>query len=79
GKFSSTDLARLESKAIKLGGNYCVRLFISTAQKAENDPGFEKLCRQAANRRIVVVTGDDLPQIEKKLKREMEQPTYSRT
>ncbi len=74
GKHTTNDLARLESKATKLGGNYCTRLFITTAP--EITPEFRS---QAANRRIVVVSGNTLPQINQKLKQEMDRPTYSRS
>lgn len=78
GGYETNDLARLESKAIKLGGNYCVRLFITTAQKAEDDSDFQKLCNQAKNKRIVIVPGNDLPEIGQQLKKEMEDPTHQR-
>ena len=74
GRYSTNDLARLESKAVKLGGNYCTRLFITTA--TDVSPEF---CSQAKNRRIVVISGNELPQIGRKLKQEMDRPTYARS
>lgn len=79
GRFNSADLARLESKAVKLGGNYCVRLFITSATKEDDDSDFQNFCNQAANKRIVVVSGNDLPAIGKVLKKEMVDPTYPRS
>jgi len=73
GKYRTDDLARLESKASKLGGNYCVRLFITTA--LEVTPEF---CNQAKNRRIIVVNGNELPEISRILTKEMNQPAFQR-
>lgn len=73
GKYAPDDLAVLESKAIRLGGNYCVRLFITTNQHVD-----EKFINQAKNRRIIVVSGNDLKNITTILKKQMNDPDFPR-
>ncbi len=73
GKYDTDDLARLESKAVKLGGNYCVRLFITTNQKVD-----EKFINQAKNRKIVVVSGNELKNVATILNKQMETPDFPR-
>lgn len=73
GKYDTDDLARLESKAVKLGGNYCVRLFITTNLNVD-----EKFINQAKNRKVVVVSGSELKDIEAILNKQMNIPDFTR-
>ncbi|WP_353930214.1 DUF1887 family CARF protein [Okeanomitos corallinicola TIOX110] len=72
-KLDSDDLSILNSKAEKLGGNYCIKLFITS--ECELD---EKFVNQAKNNRIVLVSGNQLTDINKILTDEMQNPTYPR-
>lgn len=72
-KVNSDDLSILNSKAEKLGVNYCVKLFITS--ECELD---EKFVNQAKNNRIVVVSGNQLKDIKKIMTDEMQNPTYRR-
>ncbi|WP_271778255.1 Card1-like endonuclease domain-containing protein [Aphanizomenon sp. CS-733/32] len=74
GKFDTNDLTNLESKAIKLGGKYCVRLLITTSQKVT-----EELINKAKNRQILIVAGEQLKNIGTILKKQMNDPDFSRS
>ena len=73
GGFKSEDLSKLNSKAEKLGGNYCVKLFITSDVKVS-----EEFLNKAKNDKIVVVSGDKFSDLTNILKKEMEKPTYPR-
>ncbi len=73
GKLDADDLSVLSSKAEKLGGNYCVKLFITS----EGDVGKEFL-NKARNNRVVVVSGNELIRMTNILAKEMQSPTYPR-
>lgn len=75
-------LDELETVAEKLGGRYCVRLYVTdqvrqAAPPRQTDP-WEQFLAQAHSARTVVVTGDDLPRLSEILAREMLTPTYPR-
>ena len=73
GGFKSEDLSKLNSKAEKLGGNYCVKLFINSDLKVSDE-----FLNKAKNDKIVVVSGDKFSDLTNILKKEMEKPTYPR-
>ncbi|BAZ51313.1 hypothetical protein NIES4103_39620 [Nostoc sp. NIES-4103] len=73
GKLKSEDLSTLGSKAEKLGGNYCVKLFITS----ENQIG-EEFLNKAQSNRIVVVSGKELINMTEILAQQMQSPTYTR-
>ncbi len=73
GGFKSEDLSKLNSKAEKLGGNYCVKLFITSDVKVSDE-----FLNKAKNDKIVVVSGDKFSDLTNILKKEMEKPTYPR-
>jgi len=73
GGFKSEDLSKLNSKAEKLGGNYCVKLFITSDVKVSDE-----FLNKAKNDKIVVVSGDKFSDLANILKKEMEKPTYPR-
>ena len=73
GGFKSEDLSNLNSKAEKLGGNYCVKLFITSDVKVS-----EKFLNKAKNDKVVVVSGEKFSDLTNILKKEMEKPTYPR-
>jgi Holliday junction resolvase len=73
GKFDSNDLSRLSSKAEKLGGNYCVKLFITSETQVSNEHQ-----NQAINYKVRLVSGNDLSNLTEILKKEMKAPTYPR-
>ncbi|WP_445177010.1 Card1-like endonuclease domain-containing protein [Microcoleus sp.] len=73
GGFKSENLSKLNSQAEKLGGNYCVKLFITSDVKVS-----EKFLNKAKNDKIVVVSGDKFSDLTNILKKEMEKPTYPR-
>lgn len=73
GKYHKNDLIKLENKAEKLGGNYCVRLFITTEQEAN-----EELLGRAKNRKITVVSGKDLKNLATILEKQMNEPDFPR-
>ena len=75
-------LDELEAVAKKLGGDYCVRLYITDQVRQappphQTDP-WEQFLAQANSARILVVTGADLPRLSEILQREMLTPTYPR-
>lgn len=78
GGFHQNDLLKLEGKALKLGGNYCVRLFITSSWKDENDQDFKIFRSQAENRRIVIVSGKEIKDLSEILKKQMRDPAYPR-
>jgi hypothetical protein len=73
GGFKSEDLSKLNSKAEKLGGNYCIKLFITSDVKVSDE-----FLNKAKNDKIVVVSGDKFSDLTNILKKEMEKPTYPR-
>ncbi|WP_445627669.1 Card1-like endonuclease domain-containing protein [Nostoc sp. DSM 114167] len=73
GKLDADDLSVISSKAEKLGGNYCVKLFITS----ESDVG-EEFLNKAKNNRVVVVSGNELTRMNDILAKEMQFPTYPR-
>lgn len=78
GKYDTDDLARLESKATKLGGNYCTRLFVISKVKARQDKDFIPFLEQAKAKQIIVVTGEELKDLSDILKKQMEKPDFQR-
>jgi hypothetical protein len=73
GGFKSDDLSKLNSKSEKLGGNYCVKLFITSEIQVSNE-----FLNKAQNEKIVVVLGNQLSDLRKILEKEMRSPTYQR-
>jgi len=69
-------LHKLQAKADVLGGSYVCKLFI-TNQRAIGD-NFKSFCDQAEQYKIVVITGEKLPEIGQILKKEAAKPTYQR-
>ena len=66
---SATDLDDIHSVAMRLGGEMCSRLFITTALRKDFS-GLETFLRHAQERRVVLVFGDDfdmLPDILRKV------------
>jgi hypothetical protein len=73
GKFDSDDLSKLNSLAEKLGGNYCVKLFITSETQVS-----EELRNRATTNRIRLVSGNQLSNLTKILQEEMQSPTHQR-
>lgn len=73
GKFDSNDLSKLSSKAEKLGGNYCVKLFITSETQVSQEHQ-----NQAKNYKVILVSGNELSNLTEILKKEMKAPTYPR-
>ncbi len=73
GGFKSEDLPKLNSKAEKLGGNYCIKLFITSDIQVSDE-----FLNQAKNNKIVVVSGNQLSNLTDILKEQMQTPTYPR-
>jgi len=75
-------LDELGAAAKTLGDNYCTKLFITHRTKPTvHAPGADALpqfLKHAANQRVVVVTGEDLPKLGEILQRESSKPTYAR-
>lgn len=75
-------LDELAAVAEKLGGNYCVRLYITDQVRQAPPPNqvdpWEQFLAQARSARTVVVTGSDLPGLGAILQREALTPTYPR-
>ncbi|MBD2775416.1 Card1-like endonuclease domain-containing protein [Iningainema tapete] len=74
GNYSSNDLSVLGAKAQKLGGNYCVKLFITSQITVS-----EEFKNQAKNNRVMVISGNELSRLPDILSKEMQNPTYSRS
>ncbi|MBC5796849.1 DUF1887 family protein [Sphaerospermopsis sp. LEGE 00249] len=72
-KLDSDDLSILNSKAEKLGGNYCVKLFITSECEVD-----EKFINQAKNNKVVVISGKELKNLTDILIQQMQNPTYKR-
>lgn len=73
--FSSDTLYKLDSVANILGGRFVGRLLITSILSKKPSQDF---LAQAKSRRIVVVTGETLPDIAATLKKEAIDPTYPR-
>lgn len=75
-------LDELETIAERLGGRYCVRLYITDqtqpALAPDGSDPWAQFLTQARAARIVVVTGGDLARLGEILQREMLTPTYPR-
>lgn len=69
-------LHKLQAKANVLGGSYVCKIFI-TNQRATGD-SYQSFHDQAEQYKIVVVTGERLPEIGQILKKEATKPTYQR-
>jgi hypothetical protein len=69
-------LHKLQAKANVLGGSYVCKLFITTQRGVGNS--FEAFQKQAEQYKIVVVTGERLPEIGQILQNEATDPTYPR-
>jgi hypothetical protein len=69
-------LHKLQAKANVLGGSYVCKLFI-TNQRAVGD-SYQAFENQAKQYKIVVVTGEHLPDIGQILEKEATRPTYQR-
>jgi hypothetical protein len=79
---SKAHLDELEAVAKKLGGDYCVRLYVTDQARQAPPPNqtdpWEQFLAQAHSARIVVVTSADLSNLGEILTREMLTPTYPR-
>ncbi|MDY7021996.1 MAG: DUF1887 family CARF protein [Cyanobacteriota bacterium] len=73
GKFKPEDFNKLNSKAEKLGANYCVKLFITSESEVSSES-----INTAKNNRTVIVNASELSNLEEILKKEMQDPTYGR-
>ncbi len=73
--FASDSLYKLDSVANVLGGRFVGRLLVTSI--SGKNPSLDFLA-QAKSRRIVVVTGESLPDIAATLKKEAVDPTYPR-
>lgn len=74
-------LLRLDSTANLLGGEYVSKVLIINRQSAVNSSSnryFDEFWEEAKQRKIVIITKEDLPNIAAILKREMISPTYAR-
>ena len=72
-KLDSDYLSILNSKAGKLGKDYCVKLFITSEYELD-----EKFINQAENNKVVVVSGKELINLTEILAKQMQYPTYPR-
>jgi len=69
-------LDKLEAKANVLGGSYVCKLFITNQLRVGDN--FQSFCDQAEQYKIVVITGEQLPEMAQILKKEATKPTYQR-
>ncbi|WP_322495582.1 Card1-like endonuclease domain-containing protein [Chloroflexus sp.] len=78
--FKTSYLDKLQSITDLIGGSFVVKLFIAarSRQKANCD-ALRSFSDQAKARQIVVVTGEQLPNLKDILAKEAKTPTYSRT
>lgn len=70
-------LEKLQAKANVLGGSYVSKLFI-TNQLATGDSSYRSFSKRAEQYKIVVVTGENLNEVDQIVRREAERPTYPR-
>ena len=64
----------------ELGGDYCIRIFVTSHRRpapGRNAGSYENFTAQAHQAKVVVVTGDDLPELATILRRELIRPTYA--
>lgn len=66
----------INNKAAMLGGSYVTKIFVTNASKMME--GYKNFEEQAKLREIVIVTGEDLPDIGNILEKEAKNPTYAR-
>lgn len=78
--FETEHLDQISAIADMIGGSFVVKLFITarSRQKADRQQ-VAVLLDQAKARHIVVVTGEQLPNLKDILAKEAKRPTYSRT
>ncbi len=81
--FKTSHLDELSAVSHLLGGNFCTRLFVTNVRTpSEEDKNtwesYQRFLQQANDRKIVVVTGDELPHIAEKLSQEAKKPTFWR-
>lgn len=72
--FKTAHLDKLSAIANMIGGSFVVKLFITARSRQKT----ESFLDQAKARQIVVVTGEQLPDLATILKQETQQPTYAR-
>lgn len=73
--FNTKHLDELSAISSLIGGNFCSRVFITDRMLPNNAKSF---LDQAKQRKIVVVTGKELPKIGEILKKQAENPDYPR-
>ncbi|WP_298483291.1 Card1-like endonuclease domain-containing protein [uncultured Chloroflexus sp.] len=77
--FKTAHLDKLSAIANMIGGSFVVKLFITARSRRKTDPRhMNSFLDQAKARQIVVVTGEQLPDLATILKQETQQPTYAR-
>ena len=75
-------LDELRTVSSLVGGNFCSRIFVTAqpqpAEGADDYQGYQHFLEKARDRKIIVVTADQLPDIAKVLEKEAVRPTYRR-
>ncbi|OAN47269.1 hypothetical protein A6A03_00545 [Chloroflexus islandicus] len=78
--FRTIYLDKLQSITDLIGGSFVVKLFIAARSSQNANPdAWRSFSDQAKARQIVVVTGEQLPNLKDILAKEAKRPTYSRT
>lgn len=81
-RFHVNHLDQLRAIASMIGGSFVGTILISSLCSSFKEQGqqtsFENFCSQARERSIVIVTGEELPDLTAILQREVEKPTYFR-
>jgi hypothetical protein len=67
------NFTKLDSVAKKLGGSYCVKLFITSELNVD-----DKVIGRGKNKEIKLVTGNELPNVQEIFKKQMATPDFSR-
>ncbi len=77
--FKTQYLDELRAVSSLIGGRFTSRLFITNAfPPSDGDPDYTRFLAQAKDREVVVVTGQELPNVGNILKQQALRPTYRR-
>lgn len=77
--FKTQHLDQLRTIASMIGGDFVSCIFIASQRSSQPRPKeYVKFCDQAKQRKIIVVSGENLPKLPDIFKQEAQKPTYSR-
>lgn len=76
--FESKHLTKFNAIGTFIGGDFAVKAFITNQVVNSNDDGYKNFIEQAKVNKTVVLTGDNMKDWQTIIKKELENPTYTR-